>query len=205
MSLSDIRTIITSGTFILAVVLYLIFVNGTKKDETVVPKSDAVITSSYAEEVTGNQLMEAQYISTNDGDTFKMKLNGEEQGIRLLMVDTPEMNYNENNPMPYAEEAKEFASNILQNAKQIEVLFDVGPETDSYGRLLSYIFVDGVLLQELLLKEGYAAVRYIHEPNNTLEYEFKEIEEQAKEKGLNIWSTENYLQNDGFHPEVIAE
>lgn len=205
MSLSDIRTIITSGTLILAVVLYLIFENGTKNDEIVTSDNDVFITPTYAEDVTGNQLMKAQYISTNDGDTIKIKLNGEEQRVRLLMIDTPEMNYEENDPMPYAEEAKKFTANIMQNAEKIEVLFDAGPETDHYGRLLSYIFVDGVLLQERLLEEGYAAVRYIHEPNNSLEDEFKEIEKQAKAKKLNIWSSENYLQRDGFHPEVITE
>ncbi len=205
MSLNDIRTIITSGIVILAVVLYLIFSNVMKKEDTSQDVNTYSITPEYAENATGNQLMEAQYVSTNDGDTFRIKLGGNEERVRLLMVDTPEMNYEENDPMPYSQEAKDFTLNVLQNAEKIEVLFDIGPKTDKYGRLLAYVFVDGVLLQERLLLEGYAAVRYIHEPNNTLEDEFRKIEVQAKTKKINIWTHENYLQNDGFHPEVVAE
>ncbi|SOB91808.1 micrococcal nuclease [Ureibacillus xyleni] len=200
MKAADIKTIITSGTVILAVVLYLVFNNSSKEPEQ---SNNYQITPELATEATGNDLIEAQYVSTNDGDTFRVKVNGKEEQIRLLMVDTPEMNYDKNNPMPYAEEAKSYTLNLLENASKIELLHDVGPETDNYGRLLTYVFVDDVLLQELLLKKGYAAVRYIHEPNNTLEEEFREIEETAKDGQLNIWENENYLQKDGFHPEVI--
>lgn len=201
MKASDIKTIITSGTVILAVVLYLLFNNSSKESEQI--SDEYKITPELAVEATGNDLIEAQYISINDGDTFRVKVNGQEERIRLLMIDTPEMNYDKKDPMPYAEEAKSYTLNLLENASKIELLYDVGPETDNYGRLLTYVFVDDVLLQELLLKEGYAAVRYINEPNNTLEKEFREIEENAKANKLNIWEHENYLQKDGFHPEVI--
>ncbi|MCP1143839.1 thermonuclease family protein [Lysinibacillus endophyticus] len=201
MKASDIKTIITSGTVILAVVLYLLFNNSSKESEQI--SDEYKITPELAVEATGNELIEAQYISINDGDTFRVKVNGQEERIRLLMIDTPEMNYDKKDPMPYAEEAKSYTLNLLENASKIELLYDVGPETDNYGRLLTYVFVDDVLLQELLLKEGYAAVRYINEPNNTLEKEFREIEETAKANKLNIWEHENYLQKDGFHPEVI--
>ncbi|RUL54290.1 thermonuclease family protein [Lysinibacillus antri] len=201
MNVADIKTIITSGTVLLAVVLYLIFSNtGTKETKQ---EDEYKITPQYAMDATGNQLIEAQYVSTNDGDTFRLQVDGKEKRIRLLMVDTPEMNYEENNPMPYAEEAKDYTVKVLENASKIEILHDLGPQTDRYGRLLTYVFVDDVLLQELLLSEGYAAVRFIHEPNNTLEEELREIESIAKEKKLNIWKEANYLQKDGFHPEVI--
>lgn len=201
MSIVDLKTIITSGVIIIAVVLYVLFNNNTKEQTEVI--EEYKITPEFAMEATGNKLIEAKYISTNDGDTFKVKVDGKEKRIRLLMVDTPEMNYEENDPMPYAKEAKKYTLGILENASKIELLFDVGPETDHYGRLLTYVFVDGVLLQELLLREGYAAVRYVHEPNSTLEAEFREIEAIAKESKLNIWEYNDYLQQDGFHPEVI--
>lgn len=202
MSIFDVKTLISSGTIIIAVILFLVFNNTTKENET---DEDYRITPQYAVDVIGNELIEVQYVSTNDGDTFRVKVDGKEKRVRLLMVDTPEMNYEENDPMPYAEEAKEFTMNLLENAEKIEILYDAGPETDKYGRLLTYVFVDDVLLQELLLKEGYAAVRFVNEPNNTLEEEFIEIQTSAKDKGLNIWQHTNYLQKDGFHPEVISQ
>lgn len=201
MNLSDSRIVITIIIFALA--LFSLYSYLTKREEPV--KGEFLITPSYAESVTGNRLVDAKYVSTNDGDTFRLIINGKEERVRLLMVDTPEMNYEDNDPMPYAQTAKSFTMELLENAEKIEVLYDVGPKTDNYGRLLSYVFVDGILLQERLLQEGYAAVRYIHEPNNSLEDDFREIEEQAKQKQLNIWSHDNYLQKDGFHPDVVTE
>lgn len=205
MSMLDVKTLISSGTIILAVVLYLLFSNsGNPTNEATIDTDEGYkITPQYAVEATGNQLMEVDYVSINDGDTFRVKLDDKEKRIRLLMVDTPEMNYKENDPMPYAEEAKAFTKNLLENASKIEVLYDVGDETDHYGRLLTYVFVDDVLLQEALIKEGYAAVRFVYEPNNTLEEELKEIQEVAKNNKINIWENEEYLQKDGYHPEVI--
>lgn len=203
MSIVDVKTLITSGTIIIAVALYFIFSNTASKENTVEKDTDYLITPQYAKKATGNELVKAEYVSTNDGDTFRLKVNGKEKRVRLLMVDTPEMNYEENNPMPFAESAKDYTQKLLENASEIEVLSDVGNKTDHYGRLLAYVFIDDVLLQELLLREGYAAVRYIDKPNNTLEEQFKEIEEIAKSNKINIWKEENYLQQDGFHPEVI--
>ena len=201
MKASDIKTMITSGTVLLAVVLYLVF--NQSSGESVQQNDDYTITPEIAVEATGNELLDVQFVSVNDGDTFRVKVNGKEERIRLLMIDTPEMNYDKKDPMPYAEDAKSYTANLLENASKIQLLYDVGPKTDYYGRLLTYVFVDDVLLQELLLKEGYAAVRYINEPNNTLEKEFREIEETAKASKLNIWENDRYLQKDGFHPEVI--
>ena len=119
------------------------------------------------------------------------------------MVDTPEMNYNKGEPMPYAEEAKAFTENLLKNAESIEILLDKGPETDKYGRLLAYVFVDGVLLQEELLNNGLAVMRYINKPNNTLEQELRDIQADAELKQVNIWSHEGYFENNQFHVEAV--
>lgn len=205
MSIVDVKTLITSGTIIIAVALYFIFSNTASKENTVEKDTDYLITPQYAKKATGNELVKAEYVSTNDGDTFRLKVNGKEKRVRLLMVDTPEMNYEENNPMPFAESAKDYTQKLLENASEIEVLSDVGNKTDHYGRLLAYVFIDDILLQELLLREGYAAVRYIDKPNNTLEEQFKEIEKRARASKINIWKEENYLQQDGFHPEVIEQ
>ena len=205
MSIVDVKTLITSGTIIIAVALYFIFSNTASKENTVEKDTDYLITPQYAKKATGNELVKAEYVSTNDGDTFRLKVNGKEKRVRLLMVDTPEMNYEENNPMPFAESAKDYTQKLLENASEIEVLSDVGNKTDHYGRLLAYVFIDDVLLQELLLREGYAAVRYIDKPNNTMEEQFKELEEIAKSNKINIWEEENYLQQDGFHPEVVEQ
>ena len=213
MKLSDIKTLISSGTIILAVALYLIF--SPDKDETttttnpttntIEQTSEYVITPELAMDKTGNELVDVNYLNANDGDTINVELDGEKKKVRFLMIDTPEMNYNKGEPMPYAEQAKERTIELLENAKSVQLLFDQGPETDKYDRLLAYVFVDGVSLHEILLTEGLAAVRYVNAPNDSLESELLAIQENAEKAKINIWAHENYLQRDGFHPEEVTK
>jgi len=204
MKMQDIKTLITSGTIILAVVLYMIFGRSPAQEkDTTSTNQDSTISIEQVEEKTGNKRFDVDYIKAYDGDTIQTTINGKKQKVRLLMVDTPEMNYNKGEAQPYAEEARDYTIKLLQNAKKIEAVYDVGPETDHYDRLLAYVFIDDVMLQESLLKEGLAAVRFIHKPNNTFEGEFREIQQDAEKEKLNIWSHGNYFQKDGYHPEVL--
>ncbi|MCM0626463.1 thermonuclease family protein [Lysinibacillus sp. OL1_EC] len=205
MKMQDIKTLITSGTIILAVALYMIFGRSPAEDQDTKSVTDqqGTITIEQVEEKTGNKRFEIDYIKAYDGDTIQATINGEKRKIRLLMVDTPEMNYNKGGAQPYAEEAKEYTINLLERANKIEAVYDVGPETDNYDRLLAYVFVDDVLLQESLLNEGLAVVRYIHKPNNTFEDAFGAIQQKAQNAKLNIWSHKDYFQKDGFHPEIV--
>ena len=206
MKMQDIKTLITSGTVILAVALYMIFGRApADENPTTNTNQQGTISIAEVEEKTGNERFTVDFIKAYDGDTIQAMVDGEKQKIRLLMVDTPEMNYQEGDPQPYAQEAMDTTVKLMENAKKIEAVYDVGSKTDKYDRLLAYVFVDDVLLQEALLDEGLAAVRFIHKPNNSFEEEFRAIEQIAQEKKLNIWSHENYLQKDGFHPEVVNE
>lgn len=210
MKMQDIKTLITSGVIILAVGLYLIFkpegsvldvLNDSVPDpQEVIEEAQAnqVVTLADAEQATGEKAQSVEFISANDGDTFNANVDGTKERIRLLMVDTPEMNYNKGEPMPYAEEAKSFTTEVMEQAEHIQLLFDKGPETDNYDRLLAYVFVDGVLLQELLLQEGYATVRYVNKPNNTLEMELRDIQADAEDEGVNVWSLDGYVKNNRF-------
>ncbi|MEK5079435.1 thermonuclease family protein [Solibacillus sp. FSL W7-1436] len=211
MNLKDVKTLITSGTIIIAVGLYLVF-SEPKKDteQTTSPaiteqNTEYTITPEAAMDKTGNQLIDVKYLNANDGDTFNVEMDGKKERVRLLMIDTPEMNYNKGEPMPYAEDAKERTMELLEKAESVQLLFDKGPETDNYDRLLAYVFVDGVSLHEILLSEGLAAVRYVNKPNDTLEEELLEIQQQAEKEELNIWAHDNYLQRDGFHPEEVSK
>ncbi len=214
----DIKTLITSGTVIIAVGLYLLFGNKPPTEEEYAKQqaeqqtaqqseeaasSETSISLQAAEEATGNTAQAVKYLSANDGDTFTVELDGQKQRVRLLMLDTPEMNYDKGKPMPYAEEAKQYTIELLENAQEIQLLFDRGPETDKYDRLLAYVFVDGVLLQEAILSEGYGAIRYVNPPNDTLEDELRAIQKEAEQQKKNIWSHEGYFENNRFNAETV--
>lgn len=204
MKMKDIKTLISSGTIILAVALYMIF--GTPAEDnkdTSISEQQGIITIEDVEKKTGNERFTVEYIKAYDGDTIQAMINGQKQKIRLLMVDTPEMHHKKDGIQPYAQDAMNYTIELLKSGKKVEAVYDVGPKTDNYDRLLAYVFIDDVLLQESLLNEGLAAVRFIHKPNNTFENEFRDIQKHAQDAKLNIWSNDNYFQKDGFHPEVL--
>lgn len=86
----------------------------------------------------------------------------------------------------------------MSSARKITFLYDQGEKIDRYGRTLGYIFVDGTLLQEILVREGLARVAYVKEPNTKYLMELEQAQEQAKKELLGIWSISGYVTNKGF-------
>ena len=107
-------------------------------------------------------------------------IEGKEFKVRLLIVDSPETAKEGKEAQPFADEAKKRTEELLTNAKKIEGSFDVGDHSDKYDRALMYVYVDGKLLQDILIEEGLARVGYAYEPNTSLLKQFQEIEKKAK-------------------------
>ncbi|XJS11673.1 thermonuclease family protein [Aerococcaceae bacterium WGS1372] len=128
-----------------------------------------------------------EVVSVNDGDTIKVRLNNHKFAVRYLMINAPEMNYNEGSPEQYAVEAKLANENYLFEAEQVYIELDVGPSTDNYNRVLAYVYADEVLLNERLVEEGLADVRYINPPNNSYEELLKQAQKKAEQNAINIW------------------
>ena len=42
-------------------------------------------------------------------------------------------------------------------------------KTDKYGRYLAYVYADGVMVNNALVRDGLARVKYVYPPNNTYE------------------------------------
>lgn len=136
-----------------------------------------------------------------DGDTAKFDMNGEIIKVRFLAVDTPESVHPTKEVQAYGVEASNFTKEKLKNAKTIELEFDNNSDkTDKYGRYLAWIWVDGELLQDLLVKEGLAKVAYLYADykyTNILE----ESEKIAKETKIGIWKDEasnEYSEKENF-------
>ncbi|WP_017729326.1 thermonuclease family protein [Halalkalibacterium ligniniphilum] len=141
----------------------------------------------------------------SDGDTINVIYNGEPESVRFLLVDSPETSHPRLGEQPYGQEAKEFTSQLVMNANTLELEFDIGPKRDRYDRLLAYVYADGKMIQEELLKNGLARVAYIFPPNTRYVDQFNALQEKAQQEGIGIWEVENYAQEDGFYPEVIEQ
>lgn len=135
--------------------------------------------------VKANSKIEVTLNKCVDGDTAWFNMNGEKIKARFLAIDTPEST---NQIEEYGKEASEYVCNLLTNASKIELEYDdASDKEDKYDRHLVWIFVDGELLQEKVVKEGLAEVKYVYGDYKYLD-DINEALDKAKENKLNIWS-----------------
>ena len=99
-----------------------------------------------------------------DGDTARFLLNKEEIKVRFIGIDTPESVKPNEEVQRFGKSAANYTCKKLKNADKIEIEYEPKAEkNDKYGRTLAYVFVDDKLIEELIVKNGYAKVKYIKE------------------------------------------
>lgn len=141
---------------------------------------------------------EATIVKVIDGDTVKIELpNGNEETVRLLLIDTPETVHPTKDVQPFGPEASQFAKSLMPSGSTVEVELGIS-ERDKYGRLLAYFYVDGKMVNKLLLEKGLARVAYVYAPNTKYLDELEAIQKKAQQKTVGIWSIENYVTSRGF-------
>lgn len=135
--------------------------------------------------VNANEKIEVSLSKCVDGDTAYFILNNEEIKTRFLAIDTPEST---NKIEIYGKEASNFTCNLLKSSEKIYIEYDSNSDKkDKYNRHLVWVFVDGYLLQNEIIKEGLAEVAYLYDDYKYTDI-LKESEKIAKEQKLNIWS-----------------
>lgn len=155
--------------------------NGQKK-ETSEPKSEPQT------QPNGLVREEVEFTRPVDGDTVRLRYEGKESVFRLLLIDTPETKHPRKGVEPYGKEASDFTKNMLMHASKVEVEFDKGGKTDKYGRYLAYVYADGVMVNDALVRQGLAKVAYIYPPSVTYLDQLQESQRLAQQEHLNIWS-----------------
>jgi micrococcal nuclease len=122
-----------------------------------------------------------------DGDTLVIMVDGVEQRVRLLGIDTPELPRDDRYGEYLAQEAASFTRELVLGKR---VLLSGDPrrkDRDEYGRLLRYVRLhDGRLLNAQLLRRGYAHV-FARYPFERLD-EFLTAQDRAREEGLGLWA-----------------
>lgn len=139
-----------------------------------------------------------KYVRSTDGDTAVMSINGKDEKVRFLLIDTPET-VKENTPVqPFGKEASERTKALLTRAKTVTLEHEPGETKDEYDRVLAYVFVDGKMLQETLVEEGLARVAFF-EKDEKYYHQLVKAQEKAKSQKIGIWSKEGYVTNRGFN------
>ena len=137
-----------------------------------------------------SEKIEVKFYSSIDGDTAKFEMNDEIVTVRFLGIDTPETVHKQKEEQPYGKEASNFTKDRLENAKTIEIEYDSKSlEIDKYNRILAWIWVDNILLQEELVSNGLAKT-YMLQNNYKYAGQLQLAESEAKSEKIGIWSDE---------------
>jgi micrococcal nuclease len=114
-----------------------------------------------------------------DGDTIVISGG---HHVRYIGIDAPELHPKLE---PYGVEAWQ-ANRALVEGKKVRMERDVS-NTDKYGRLLRYIYVDDTFVNAELVKQGYACAR-AYPPDTKYQGYLKEMENEAKKAGRGMWA-----------------
>ncbi|MCW5618384.1 MAG: thermonuclease family protein [Nitrosomonas sp.] len=125
--------------------------------------------------------------SVYDGDTLIL---GNRQRVRLLGVNTPEIESRHRPGEPGGVAAKEWLQRRIKN-QQVYLEYDQ-EKKDKYDRELAHVFLpDGTHLNLELLKQGLAFMSIVP-PNLRYADVFSRAQQQAEKQGLGIWREAGY-------------
>ena len=121
-----------------------------------------------------------------DGDTVHVDLDGNDETVRYIGVDTPE-SVKPGTPVECFAEQAGARNAQLVDGEDVTLRFDV-ERRDRYGRLLAYVYRgrDGLFVNERLVRDGYARTLAIA-PNDRHAERFARLAAEAREAGRGLW------------------
>lgn len=131
-----------------------------------------------------------------DGNSARFILENNEIKVKFIGVESNSVVVADVNDEINGSLVSEYVCNVLKNAKDIKLEYENNSEKeDKYGRKLVWVWVDGVLLQENLVKIGYSKIAYLSD-----DYKYSDLllsaEDYAKNNELGIWYKENVVDTN---------
>jgi micrococcal nuclease len=123
-----------------------------------------------------------------DGDTLKVQIDGQQETLRLIGIDTPESVHPRQPVQCFGREASAKTQELA--ADQV-VQLEADPtqdDVDRYGRLLRYVYVpSGQMLNQELIAQGYA-FEYTYNVPYLYQAEFQQAEQDARTNQRGLWA-----------------
>lgn len=126
----------------------------------------------------------AKVVSVVDGDTIKIE-GGEV--VRYIGINTPET-VAPNRPIECFGKEASAKNKELVLGKTVRLEKDVS-NRDKYGRLLRYVWIDEVLINEQLVRDGYAQVS-TYPPDVKYESRFLNAERESRANSKGLWGAQ---------------
>jgi micrococcal nuclease len=120
-----------------------------------------------------------------DGDTIHVTYHGADERVRLIGVNTPEVDWYGGTAECFGSEAGLYARGRL-TSRTVRLVFDA-ERRDRYSRLLAYVYVGRELFNLTLVRQGYARADPVP-PDTTLASSFRRAADQARAAGKGLWS-----------------
>jgi micrococcal nuclease len=130
---------------------------------------------------TGGAAKVAKVVAVLDGDTIVIRGG---QKVRYAGLNTPESRHPDKLPEYCGAEAAE-ANRRLVAGKTVRLEFGQRGR-DKYGRLLAYVYVDGLFVNAELIRQGYAQVS-THRDNQRYHDEFSRLQDSAIAARRGLW------------------
>lgn len=152
----------------------------------VVTQSDWLQQSSQVAEQSQPGLYQVSAI--RDGDTIAVDMNGRDETIRLIGVDTPET-HDPRKPVQCFGRAATAHTKQLIGTNRVRLEADPqNTNRDRYNRLLRYVYLpDGNLVNAQIIKDGYGFA-YTYFPFEKAD-EFRMYEQRARAGGHGLWGS----------------
>lgn len=129
-------------------------------------------------------LTRALVVGVVDGDTIDVLIDGQEHRVRYIGVDTPETVAPSRPEGCFGREASARNRELVEG-KTVALERDVS-ETDRYGRLLRYVWLDSRMVNATLVEEGYATAG-TYPPDVAYAETFASLQASAREAQRGLW------------------
>ncbi len=141
-------------------------------------------------DIFGETILRGTVIRVVDGDTIKILIDGQEETVRLIGVDTPETKHPSKDVECFGEEASAYVSSILRGKNVLVELDETQGIRDKYERILGYVYVDNIGLEGLvnynIISNGYG-YEYTYSRDYKYKDEFELAMKNAKSYSIGLW------------------
>jgi endonuclease YncB( thermonuclease family) len=144
-------------------------------------------------------------VSVVDGDIIKIERDWKNVTVRMIGIDAPEGTttrywYVED----FWKEATAYLTNLLSWIKEVEIELDDSQwEYDIYQRLLAYIFVNWINVNQKMLEDWYA-IEYTYNKPYKYQQSFKTAYVNAENYGKGMFSSVKITQTNNSSPSSTS-
>jgi micrococcal nuclease len=142
----------------------------------------ALATAPFASASSQQQEGGCVVLRVADGDSFTCR---DGRRVRLIGIDSPE-----SQQQPYGARARNALLKLLTAGAAVWLESDVAP-LDRYGRLLAYVWIGPVLVNEAMVRDGWAVLHTVP-PNVKYAERLTRAQKEARARGTGLWSQRGF-------------